>query len=189
MAGSNEPLKEFQRLLIRELMRVRGATFGSMSTETFPGPGITKTSTGVSVILFSTDGHSGYEAMVKRRLVQAGQDPSGFVVDQLPWGKRVGDSPVIEHNGRFYVQVVVLDGGETRYFKTRTGRDIDPEAYGLKRDRYLKQGLPEDSEVIVACYALEHVVEMKFLGATFTRPDEASPSEPMAPTEQPLPPS
>lgn len=186
MAGSNSGslsggADPFVRTLIRELLQIRGATFGSMSTETFPAPGITKTSTGISIILFSTDGQSGYEAMVKRRLVQAGQDPSRFVVSNLPWGKRVGDSPVIEHQGRYYVQVVVLDGGEESYFKTRTGRAVDPDAYNLKRERYLKQGLPEGEEVVVLCYNLEHVTEMKFLGATFVRPE----SEP----KQALPPS
>lgn len=54
------------------------------------------------------DSAKGYENRVNKQLVQEGKEPN-FCVGDLAWGERVGDSPIITHNDKFYLQSVFLN--------------------------------------------------------------------------------
>lgn len=146
------------------LSSVKGAAFGLMETVTFPSPGIKKVETNKRIILFANSDFSGYEALVRRRLEEAGKDGSDFSLGDLPWGKRIDNSPLIEHNGETYLQVIEIAEGLTGYYLCSTGAEIDPADFGIVRKR-TNQGLPPEKEVIVRAYKIGGIMKL-------TLPDE-----------------
>src|SRR4051812_13236191 len=106
--------------------RIQGVTFAGMDCITIPklkggkkNPQqgrVTKHHKGARVMLFTNKNSSGYENMVRRRLEAEGKDPDTFVLGELQWGKRIYDSPLIEHEGKYYMQVIFLAPGTVDYF-------------------------------------------------------------------------
>lgn len=142
---------------------IKGASFASIDSETVPTPGYLKITTGQRVLLFATHGGSGYEAMVKRRLIEAGKNPDNFSVGDLPWGRRVNNLPLIEHKGKTYLQVIELSEGESKYFNTVTWNETDPDDLNLPSKR-TNQGLSATDEVRVRCYNIEHLTRVVLMG-------------------------
>lgn len=147
------------------LTRIKGCTFASLDAETFPKSGIRKVTTGERVMLFTNKGGSSYERLVKRRLEQAGKDPDNFVLGDRAWGDPIPNSPLIYHNGKWYLQVIQMERGvETFYFTS--GREVpDPMKMGLGRKR-TNQGLSREDEVIVETYKLDNIIRLTLLGET-----------------------
>ncbi len=124
---------------------IKGSTFASIDTETSvkltggkKNPlqdKITKTTKGVNVILFGGTDQSGYENMIKRRLADEGKDPDSFTLGARAWGTRVGQSPIIEHNGKYYLECIFVNPGKSVYLNE--GVEINKEDI---------QGLPETKE-------------------------------------------
>jgi hypothetical protein len=151
-----------REILSALLAQIKGCSFANLDTETVPTPGIRKIVTGQRVIMFTNTNCSGYENMVKRRLLEAGKNPENFVLGDLPWGTRVPNSPLIEHKGKTYLQVISLSPGLVKYVSL-TGREIDdPEAFGI-RERPRNQGLGADS-VDVCCYNLDNIIRIALMG-------------------------
>jgi len=144
------------------LSTFKGATFASLDTVTQPKPGITKTVTGTSVVLFSNVMSSGYESMVRRRLAKAGI-PSDFTVGDLPWGSRIDNLPLIENHGQIYLQTVVLRSGEA-VFTATSGRVVDPEVYGIRERPRSIAALPKGQQIHVSTYRLDHITRIALLG-------------------------
>jgi hypothetical protein len=160
--------KEMDRLLLEKVLHeISGCTFASIDTETEPRPGIKKVTTGDKVILFaSLRGVSGYEGMIKRRLEQLGISPDAYTVGPLPWGSRVGNLPLIQYKGFYYLQVVQLSEGEEKYFLFNT--EIPKEQldkFGLtKRKPQGPSCLPENKRPVIQTIALEHIKSIRLLG-------------------------
>lgn len=142
------------------LDRVHGATFATLNTTTTPLPGLKKITTGVRVLLFSNTGISGYEQMVKRRLKEAGKDPNDFVLGDLPWGERVGNTPIISYHGYYYLQTIVLSPGESHCYAGNIEVDIND----FIAPRRTNQGLSKEDEVIVSTYRLDHIDRIQLMG-------------------------
>lgn len=143
------------------LQKVECAAFATMATTTYPIPGLKKVTAGTRVILFTnTQGKSGYEEIVKRRLIEAGKDPRNFVLGDLPFGERIPNSPLIVHRGVYYLQTIVIEPGQSTYY---TGnREIDPT--GLLPSRRTNQGLPKEDEVIVRTYRVDNIDSISLVG-------------------------
>jgi len=153
-------------VLIKVLDRVQGCTFATIDSVTEPSKGIEKVTTGERVLLFNNLNSSGYENMVKRRLIEAGKDPRNFSVGDPPWGERLPNSPLIVHNGRTYLQTIELKEGAVEYFTTSiVGRRKieDISAYNLREHRS-NQGLPKGEEVKVKTYKLESIERIALMG-------------------------
>lgn len=100
------------------LKDVNGASFITLDTETpvtlkggraHPLQGlVTKMCLGSNVIVFQNKRTNGYAAMVERRLVQEGKNPASFTLGQRAWGSRIPDTPFVEHNGKYYLEVIFL---------------------------------------------------------------------------------
>lgn len=144
------------------LERIHGATFATLDTETTT-KNLIKVSQGERVILFRTNGVSGYENMVKKRFEEAGLDPNGFSVGPLPWGERVDDLPLISHNGEHYLQSVRLSEPEAKYFLPGGIPVSDPSTFGI-RPRRRNFDLPEDKQVHVSCYNVRNITRIALLG-------------------------
>jgi hypothetical protein len=143
------------------LDQIKGATFASLDSETMPKKGVRCVTVGVSVMLFTNKTGSAYDRMVRRRLVAAGKNPDDFVLSDLPWGTRVPESPLIEHNGNYYLQCVVLRPGDSEFFVGR--HRVDPLAFGIRPQR-TNQGLEEGKEVIVNTIALHSITRLTIMG-------------------------
>lgn len=142
------------------LDKIQGCTFATLDTTTKPTPGVRKVTTGTRVILFTNRRTSGYEEMVKRRLIEAGKNPSDFVLGDLPWGERIPNSPLIVSRGNYYLQTIILEPGQSTYY---TGdREIDPT--GLLPSRRTNQGLSKEDEVHVATYRIDHIDSLALMG-------------------------
>lgn len=142
------------------LDKVRGATFATIDSTTKPSPGIRKVTTGTRVILFSNTEHSGYEAMVKRRLIEAGKNPDDFSVGDLPWGERIPNTPIIVCRGIPYLQTIVLSPGNSTGYLGNREVDLDD----FVQPRRSNQGLPKKDEVVVSTYRLDHIDRIVLMG-------------------------
>lgn len=140
------------------LMEINGCTFATIDAETVPSPGIRKVTTGKRVILFTNKKSSGYDNMVRRRLIEAGKNPDNFGLGDLPWGTRVPDSPLITHGPKTYLQVIELHPGASRFFLL-DGKEVAEKDLNL-RSRRTNQGLSEEDEVLVCAYNIENITRI-----------------------------
>ena len=108
------------------LKKIQGCTFASMDNITqvklkggkkneMQGR-VTKHTSNNQVMLFTNQNSNGYENMVRRRLENEGKNPDSFALGSLPWGTRVPNTPLIEHNGKYYIQVIFNRPGSSVYF-------------------------------------------------------------------------
>lgn len=172
-------LAELQGLL----ESLNGASFASLDTVTVPTlrggkanpfkDKIVKRCTGHRVILFQNKNANGYENKVRRHLIKEGKNPDGFKLGPLPWGKRLPNSPIIENNGKYYLQVIFLEAAKEIEYAASDEINISPicfyepgmiipkgEIKGLDdRTGSEHQGL--DSQVIVRTFALESIVALR----------------------------
>src|ERR1035437_2704714 len=111
--------------LVTAFQNVNGSSFVGIDTLTEvkltggkknPQQGhITKRMTGASVMCFQNKTINGYAAMIGRRLLAEGKDPTSFVLGERAWGTRVPNLPIIEHfkDGamHYYLEVIFLRSG------------------------------------------------------------------------------
>lgn len=150
--------------------RIKGVTFASLDAIVYPVRGNTvakKTITQASVMLFRMEG-SGYANTVRRRLIQEGKDSRSFELYDLPWGERVNNGPIIEHNGEYYLQCIVLSAGNVACYvgNKEVAPAVFQSAFGRGgRDDY-HQGLTAANAVIVRTFALKNITAMRILKET-----------------------
>lgn len=153
---------------------IKGNTFASMDTivevdlkggKKNPMKGrVTKHTTGNRVQLFTS--HKGYKNMVNRRLEAEGK-VANFEPAALRWGTRVDDSPLIEHNGKFYLQCIFIKGGESTYkLDNKVIDKADIEGLDEKEVTSGRQGLEDENSVIVRTFALDSIREIRMMGQT-----------------------
>lgn len=118
---------------------------------------IQKICTGLSVMVFQNKNSSGYENMVKRRLLAEGKNPDSFTLGNRKWGHRIPNTPFIENEGKYYLEVICLKPGEISY--TIDGLPIDKSNInGMKVsniDDNAQGGL--DNQVIIRTYSLDSI--------------------------------
>lgn len=159
------------------LTEIKGCTFATLDCETVPSPGMLKRTTNERVILFTNQRVSGYEQMVRRRLVEAGKDPDSFRLNDLQWGERVPGTPLIKHETvretTYYLQTIVLKDGEVSAFIS--GEEILPadlpDIFLREKDRVAAgtgQGLDPERAVLVRTYKLESIKKINVLGESIT---------------------
>jgi hypothetical protein len=152
---------------------VNGNTIISMDTATKPvlkgGKSnplqgrVTKVMRGASVMVFQNKNTNGYEAMVKRRLEKEGK-ATDFNVGPRQWGERVEGTPIVEHKGKRYLEVIFLRAGEVEY--QLDGKVISAELVGEQSSSNGDQG-GLDNKVIIRTFAEESITRLKVGGITF----------------------
>lgn len=154
------------------LSRINGNTFAALDSITEVGllggkknpmqGRVTKHTTGNRVQLFTS--HKGYMNMVNRRLT-AGGKVADFKPAPLQWGIRVEDSPLIEHKGKFYLQVIFHKGGESTYYlDNKVIAKVDIEGLKPETPNAGRTGLEYGTEPIVRSYSLDSIREIRMLG-------------------------
>lgn len=160
---------------------------------------ITKTNVGNTVVIGAN-----YETMVKKHLAQQrieeqqladklmaeGQtnaakaieenmaDPNDFVVGERKWGTYIEGTPLIEHKGEIYLNVIYLKAGESVY---REGGKVieEDEVLGLNKSKPTadSQG-GVNKKVTFRTFKLDSIIELrlnkeKYSGSFYYDPDEA----------------
>ncbi len=124
---------------------------------------ITKRTVGAQVMVFQNTHGSAYEAMVRRRMVAEGLDPD-FKAKPRAWGTRIPDTPIVDHNGKHYLEVIFLKPGRVEYlFK---GRLIDPDYITGLPDETREQG-GQASQVVIRCFAADSIQRVSVNGKVF----------------------
>jgi hypothetical protein len=144
--------------------KINGCSFATIDSVTYPLAGVRCETTGERVIMFTNKRCSGYDNMVRRRLVEAGKNPDDFVLSDLPWGERIPETPFIAHRDKIYLQTIVLQGGVSRYYIGN--REVSPE--GLLPSSRTNQGLPKGDEVKVHTFKLESIVRIHLMNEVLT---------------------
>ena len=154
---------------------VKGTTFAGLTTRTTvklkggkknsQQGRVTKLTEKSNVMLFSNTTTSGYEGMVKRRMVAEGKDPSTFEVKPRAWGKRIDESPFIHHKDNYYLECFFVSPGTTTYFlddQPIDKADIEglPESSTKTDGEVESQGGIED-KVVLRTFSLESIVSIK----------------------------
>lgn len=156
--------------ILNALNGVDGATFAGIDTLTEvnltggksnPHKGrVLKKTTASRVMLFTNKNGSAYDKKVRRHLEREGKDPDAFRLQAPKWGERIPNTPIIEHNGNHYLEVIFLQAGDVEYLldgvptpKSRIiglpNRPVDPRQGGV------------DNKVIVRKYHLDSITTLR----------------------------
>jgi hypothetical protein len=111
---------------------------------------VTKASNGNSVQVFTNKNSNAYENMVKRRLEKEGKNPDDFKLGERTWGTRIPNTPMVEHNGELYLEVIFLKAGDSTLLLDGlpyTGDVKDITGYPVEKESTGQGGL-EDKVVI-----------------------------------------
>lgn len=177
--------------VIREIVDgVKGTKFASMDTETKvtllggkanPMKGrVTKRNLGSQIILTNTP-ENVYSNMVKTRLIREGKNHEDFEVKPRKWGKKIGDTCLVEHttkDGEYkvYLETLFLYSGKSKYYLD--GVEIEPECIqGLKveDDNLLKANGEEkavqqgglDDKVVIRTFDINSIIAIRVNGEAF----------------------
>ena len=162
------------------LDNVNGASFISMDTTTTPtllgGKSnpmkgrVRKYNKGASIMVFQNKKTNAYDNMVKRRLLAEGKDPDLFKLSPRAWGTRLQGTPLVEHKGALYLEVIFLASGQTSY--TLDGQPIDKADIQGLNDKPVegKQGSLED-KVIIRTFKLDSITRLSIGEHSYTAKD------------------
>jgi hypothetical protein len=131
---------------------------------------VKKVTEGNIVMIFTSA--EGYKNMVNRRLrkqfeeigltpdqILEGMESPDFQPGNRPWGTRLESSPIIEHNGKLYLECIFLKPGRSKYFLD--GEEIEKESIiGLEEKKEGSQG-GLLNKVIVRTYLLESIIKIR----------------------------
>lgn len=134
---------------------------------------VQKRQTNSSVMVFQNRNSNGYENMVKRRLAQEGKEYE-FTLGERAWGVRIPNTPIVEHvkdgETKFYLEVIFLHAGEVEYLLDNVVVPED-QIIGLpaRTESKTSQG-GLDNKVIIRCFGVDSVVNIRIDGTTYTAP-------------------
>ena len=135
----------------------------TMTTETLTGgkknpmkDRVQKLTIGSNVQVFSNKNSNGYANMVARRLDKEGKEVE-FELKPRVWGQRIENTPIVEHKGGFYLEVIFLKSGQTSYLLD--SKPIKKDLIeGLKVKKEGSQGgLSEENKVIIRTYKVASI--------------------------------
>lgn len=162
--------KELVELLLNPVVSgISGASFVGIDTLTDvkltggksnPMQGLVQKATvGSSVMVFQNKNSNGYENMVRRRLETEGRDPDSFELKPRVWGVRIEGTPIVEHKGTYYLEVIFLKAGETSYFFS--GKPIKKDLIqGLETDKEEGRQGGLDNKVIIRTYKVDSIARI-----------------------------
>ena len=106
---------------------------------------------GSQVQVFQNKNSNGYANMVQRRLDKSGNEVE-FTLSPRTWGVRIEGTPILEHKGAFYLEVIFKKAGEVSFLLD--GRPIRKDLIqGLPVKKEGTQGGLED-KVIIRTYKI-----------------------------------
>jgi len=120
---------------------------------------VQKATVGSSVMVFQNKITNGYANMVRRRLETEGKDPDSFELKPRVWGVRIEGTPMVEHKGTYYLEVIFLKAGETSYFFS--GKPIRKDLIqGLDTPKEEGNQGGLDNKVIIRTYKVDSIARI-----------------------------
>lgn len=107
-----------------------------------------------------------YEKSVNRARAKEDKE-TDFVAHARTWGKRITNTPLVEHNGSYYLECRFMNASKPTYLVDNIEADIAilksflPSSYS----NAATQGL--EKEVIIRDFKVENIKEIKVLGEHF----------------------
>lgn len=159
--------------LMPVLERIQGATFASMDTRTLVGltggrknpmkDRVWKVSKNHRVMVFTNKNSNAYQNMVNRRLEKEGKSVD-FIVAERKWGTRLPNLPIVEHKGKYYLEVIFLHSGTVEYYLDNEPIETDAiEGFKITPKDSGRQGLEPEHAVIIRTFALESITELRIM--------------------------
>ena len=159
--------------LKNELEKINGCTFAGIKAVTpvklkggkkNPMQGkVYKVVENGNCMLFPNKSSNGYENMVKRRLEKEGKDAENFKLGKRVWGKRIENTPLVEHKGKYYLEIIYMQTPKIHYMYD--GKPIEKDKIeGLpeKKTEGKQGGL--DNKVYIRTISLDNIKELKLFG-------------------------
>jgi len=154
---------------------VNGSTFIGIDTATIPilkggqkndmQGRVTKLSTGNNVMVFQNKNVNAYQKMVERRLLSEGKTPI-FELKPRKWGERIKGTPLIEHKGQFYLEVIFLKPGSVTYLLD--GKPIRKELItGLDTNKKEGEQAGLENKVIIRTFKMLSIARITLNKETF----------------------
>lgn len=128
---------------------------------------VQKRMTGATVMAFTNQNVNAYHEMVKRRLEKEGKAAEDFVIGPRTWGVRIPNLPIVEHDGKYYFEVIFLRPGAVEYLL-----DGQPIAESSIQGLPVKKATPEsqgglEDKVIIRDFKCESIVELRIDGKAY----------------------
>lgn len=174
---------------------LNGCTFISVDTETSVATShslangkfnphhnkVTKQTIGMNVMIAQYKTTNAYENMVNKRLEKEGKAPT-FKSYGLTWGKRVPNTPFVEHKGQLYLQVICMHPGSQVYL-------LDGVPYPKQKIQGIKipRGNPQtvkdsqkrlEDKVIVRVYNVKNIKKIVINGKVLIAGVDFDPRDP-----------
>lgn len=157
------------------LSALNGNGFVGVDTETVPvlkggkkNPmqgRVKKVVSGSQCQMFQNKYLNGYEEMVRRRLNAEGKNGTDFQLGSRAWGSRIEGLPLVEHKGKYYLELIYQNSGNVQYLLD--GEPIAKEEIeGLDDKPEGAQGGLSD-KVIIRTIALENVRGLRYGGQEY----------------------
>lgn len=129
-----------------------------------------------------------YQNTVNRRLLKAGESPD-FEAKPRTWGEKLPGTPLVFHKNEYYLDAGFLTNNDPKVEYILDGKVTDKAAF----ESFLpqtsapktaeRQGLDEDSEVIVRTISVRNIHELTVGGVHYVRTDVENPIiDPTLPT-------
>lgn len=159
------------------LNSVHGASFLGIDTITVPKlkggkknpmkDKVQKVTVGANTMVFTNQNSNGYENMVKRRLEDEGIDPESFTLGERKWGTRIANTPIIEHNGNYYLETIFISPGKSHYeLEGEVIEKDDVEGLEDKKVSEESQGGVE-KKVIIRTFKLDSITAIRVNGGEY----------------------
>lgn len=161
--------------IVQIFSSLNGNGFVGVDSETIPAlkggkknpmlGNVKKVVTGSNAQMFQNKFLNGYEQMVRRRLEAEGKNGQSFQLSARTWGIRIAGMPLIEHKGKYYLELIYQSAGKVEYFYD--GKQIDKaDVIGLDDSSEAEQG-GIANKVIIRTIALENVKALRYGGQEY----------------------
>lgn len=126
---------------------------------------VTKRMTGATVMCFSNTNSNAYENMVKRRLLAEGKNADDFTLSDRTWGQRISNTAFVEHNDKFYLEVIFMNAGKTEYLLDNQPIEKS-QIEGLDDPAEGSQGGLEN-KVVLRTFAVDSITALRINGQEY----------------------
>lgn len=130
---------------------------------------ITKEMSAAQVMAFQNKTVNGYEAMIERRLINEGKDPTSFQLGPRAWGTRIPNLPIVEHfkdgSTTYYLEVIFLKPGTVQYFLDASPID-KKDIIGLEEREEGEQG-GLSNKVVIRAFKADSITALRIDGKEY----------------------
>lgn len=111
-----------------------------------------------------------YGNAVNRQLKREGSNEV-FQASIRKWGKRISNSPFVEHNGQLYLEMKVQNVYQTQYLVYQNGKVVEVPRISISqfiRDKStLNNNSPTQKPIVLCDYKLSGIRQVKMNGRTY----------------------